>query len=264
MTPAILRTIQTAMRVTPNPRTDSCIAFILAFAFLHSGLHAAEPPPDLARRVAERETQSEYERSNYTYKQSVLLQELDKNGAEIGQYREVREVIFSPTGERTERLTSGPFNGLKRLKMTEEDFRDLREVQPFLFTTAQLWVYESKYKGEENIDGIDCFVLQVRPRQILQGQRLFDGLFWVDQRDYSIVRSEGQAVPQILSTRAEKENLFPHFTTVRSKVGEFWFPQHTHADDTLFFRTGPQRIRLTVRYSNYQRFGAESKITLEK
>jgi hypothetical protein len=70
---------------------------------------------------------------------------------------------------------------------------------------------------------------------------------------------EGQAVPQI--HRTKEENLFPHFTTVRTKVGDYWFPQLTAADDTLYFRTGPQRIKMTIRYSNYQRFGAESKIT---
>ncbi|HUS06717.1 MAG TPA: hypothetical protein VMZ52_10490, partial [Bryobacteraceae bacterium] len=99
-------------------------------------------------------------------------------------------------------------------------------------------------------------------RQILQGQRLFDGQFWIDKRDFSILRSEGQAVPQIRSTKPEKENLFPHFTTIRAKFGNFWFPVQTYADDTLYFTAGPQRIRLTIRYSQYKRYGAESKIVV--
>jgi hypothetical protein len=152
---------------------------------------------------------------------------------------------------------------LVRLKLTEEDFRDIREVQPFLLTKDQMFLYETTFRGEESVDGVDCFVIQVRPRQILQGQRLFDGMFWVDKKDYSIIRSEGQAVPQIVTTK--NENLFPHFTTVRLKVdGDFWFPVVTYADDTLQFRNGPQRIRLTIRYTNYRKFGADSKITFEK
>jgi hypothetical protein len=104
---------------------------------------------------------------------------------------------------------------------------------------------------------VDCWVLQVRPRQILQGQRLFDGLVWVDKKNYDIVRMEGQAVPQILTTKTE--NLFPRFTTIRKPVdGKNWFPTYTYADDTLPFRSGPQRIRLRIAYSNYRRFGAES------
>lgn len=74
------------------------------------------------------------------------------------------------------------------------------------------------------------------------------------------MRSEGQAVPQILSLK--NENLFPRFTTLRQPVdGKYRFPVETLADDTLPFRTGPQRIRLTIRYQNYKRFAAESSIT---
>ncbi len=55
------------------------------------------------------------------------------------------------------------------------------------------------------------------------------------------------------------------FTTVRRAVdGKHWFPVYTYADDTLGFRTGPQRIRLMIRYSNYKRFGSESSITFGK
>jgi hypothetical protein len=56
------------------------------------------------------------------------------------------------------------------------------------------------------MDEVNCWVMQVRPRQILQGQRFFDGLIWVDKKQYNIVRVEGQAVPQIRTTKTE--NLF--------------------------------------------------------
>ena len=124
-------------------------------------------------------------------------------------------------------------------------------------------MYETKFRGEEKMEEVDCWVLQVRPRQILQGQRLLDGLLWISKKDYSVVRTEGQAVPQIRSSKSE--NLFPRFTTVRTPVdGKHWFPIYTHADDTLYYRTGPQRIRMNIRYSNYKRFGAETSITFEK
>ena len=43
--------------------------------------------------------------------------------------------------------------------------------------------------------------------------------------------------------------------------GKHWFPVYTYADDTLFFRGGPQRERLRIAYSNYQWFGVESTFT---
>ena len=213
--------------------------------------------------MAARESETAQAQSNYTYRQSVSIDEFDGHGAIAGDYREVRDIIFSPKQERTEQMVGKPTDRLTRLKLTEEDFRDIREVQPFLMTTEQAFLYETKFRGEEAMDGVDCWVMQVRPRQILDGQRLFDGMLWVSKQDYSIIRSEGEAVPQIRTLK--NENLFPHFTTLRQKVeGGFWFPVTTYADDTLGFRTGPQRIRLVIRYSDYKKFGADSKITFGK
>ncbi len=209
------------------------------------------------------ETETQAARNEYTYRQTVTLEELDSRGGATGQYHEVRDVIFSPQHERTEVTVGTPSLSLKHLILTPEDFHDIREIQPFIMTKDQLWNYESKFRGEEKMDGNDCWVLQVRPRQILQGQRLFDGMLWVNKADFAIVRAEGQAVPQIFSTR--QENLFPRFTTIRRKIdGKHWFPVFTFADDVLPFHGGPQRERLRIRYSDYKRFGAESSITFQK
>lgn len=241
--------VRTAARV--------CIGIILASAFCAA---AADPPAGLAKLVAARATEARQARERYMYRQSVLVEELSPSGARAGEYRETREVVFSPEAERSERIVGRPLDTLKRLKLTAEDFRDIREVQPFLFDTNQLWAYETKPKGEEEIDGVDCWLLEVRPRQILAGQRLFEGMLWVSKKDYSIVRTSGKAVPEVRSMSG-RENLFPRFTTIWQPVdGKYWFPVHTFADDTLDFRVGPQRIRLTIRYTDYKRFGAETTV----
>jgi hypothetical protein len=252
---AIEAAVQTTTSVVRNWR----IRFILASACCIAGWAADDPPANLIKRVAERETQTAEAQANYTYRQNLTIDEFDKNGAIVGGYWETRDIIFSPTQQRTEQMVDRPFNNLHRIALTDEDFRDLREVQPFLLTNDQAFMYESRFKGEETMDGVDCYVMQIQPRQILQGQRLFEGLLWVDKKDYSIIRSEGQAVPQIRTTKTE--NLFIHFTTLRQKVdGNFWFPVTTFGDDTLYFRDGPQRIRMIIRYSQYKKFGADSKI----
>jgi hypothetical protein len=256
--------IQTRDSVVRNWR----ICFILASALAFSGLAAApagadDAPPNLTRLIAARETETAEAQSNYTYRQTVTLDELNPNGLAVGTYREVRDIIFSPAHERSEQVVGKPFLTLTHLKMTDEDFRDIRDVQPFLLTKDQAFLYETKFRGEENMDGVDCFVVQIRPRQILDGQRLFDGMLWVSKKDYSVIRSEGHAVPETRTLKTE--NLFPHFTTVRQKAeGDFWFPAVTFGDDTLDFRGGAQRIRLTIRYTDYHRFGADSKITYGK
>ena len=224
---------------------------------LTTALFGQEPPANLARLVAHRETETETERNEYTYRQVVTLEELDDHGSARGMYRETRDVIFSPQHDRTEQLIGRAESSLKNLILTDEDFADIRNIQPLVLTEDRLWNYESKFRGEETMDGVDCWVLQVRPRQILQGQRFFDGMLWVDKKEYNIVRMEGQAVPQIRTMKSD--NLFPRFTTIRKPIdGKHWFPVFTYADDTLHFRTGPQRERLRIAYSNYKRFGVES------
>ena len=213
--------------------------------------------------MAHIESETQRARDHYTYRQSVTVEELNERGAMAGEYREVRDVIFSPSHERTEQMVGRPLLTLQHLQLTDEDFEDIRNIQPFVLVEDLLPVYETRFRGEEKIDDIDCFVLQVRPRQILSGQRLFDGMLWVKKDDYAIIRSEGRAVPEVRTMK--QENLFPRFTTVRRPIdGVHWFPVYTHADDMLPFRTGPQRIRLMIRYSEYKKFGSESVIQFEK
>ena len=258
--------IQPARHVSQKLRRLACvsIAVIVASAAtsaITSALFAAEPPKDLARLVAHRESETQAERNRYTYRQTVRVEELTERGTRNGEYRETRDIIFSPAKEREDIIVAAPRSTLRNLILTEEDFADIRNIQPFVLVEDLFPIYETKFKGEQTVEAEDCWVLQVRPRQILQGQRLFDGLLWVRKQDYSVVQSEGQAVPQIRTTKSE--NLFPRFTTIRHKFGDFWFPAQTMADDTLFFRGGPQRIKLSVRYENYRKFGTDTNVTFK-
>jgi hypothetical protein len=255
--PAAPSATQPISRAARKPPGVLAIALILAFVI---PAPAQEPPPNLARLVAHRETETEAERNEYTYRQTVTIEELTGRGGARGTYKEVRDITFSPKHERTEELVGKPQNNLQYLKMTDEDFEDIRDIQPLVLTEDRLWNYETKFRGDEIIDDVDCWVLQVRPRQMFDKQRYFDGLIWVDKKGYNIVRMEGQAVPQIRTMKTE--NLFPKFTTIRKPIdGSHWFPIYTYADDTLQFRTGPLRERLRIEYSNYKRFGVESTFT---
>ncbi|MBV9268843.1 MAG: hypothetical protein JO061_21925 [Acidobacteriaceae bacterium] len=234
------------------------VASAAMIAFGHAA--AAQPPPGLLKKIAQRQTESAQARENYTYRQSLTIQEFDDRGVVTGEYREVRDVTFSPNRVRYEQIVERPRNTLTRIKLTAEDFADIRNIQPFFLTSEQLRLYEAKYKGEETIDGVNCWVEYVQPRQILSRQRFFQGTLWVRESDFAVIRTEGQAVPQIETLK--QQNLFPHFTTLWREVDGRWlFPEQTYADDTLFFRSWPQRIRIIIRYINYKRFGAESTIT---
>ena len=238
------------------------IGFIVASGSFVSVLLAEDPPPNLARLVAAHEALDEKARDDYTWRQTFELEEFDGKGFAGGRYHEVRDILFSPDGKRVEEMVGKPSDTLTHIKLTDEDFQDLREIQPLLLTTDRFFMYETAFKGEEVVEGTDCWILQVRPRQILAGQRLFDGLVWVSKADQAIVKAEGEAVPQVHGLK--NENLFPHFTTIRQKVDGHWFPTRTLGDDTLAFHSGAQRERISVRYENYKRFSSETTIRFEQ
>jgi hypothetical protein len=244
-----------------NGRVARNIAIIVASAslFPFAGIGAAQPPANLLQVIAKRESETARARDDYTYRQSVTVQEISDQGLVTGEYHEVTDVLFTPNHGRFDRVIGQPTNTLTRIRLTQQDFSDIRNIEPFLLTLGTLPLYEGKFWGEENMDGYPCWVEYVRPKQVLAGQRFFQGTLWVRQSDYSVVRSEGQAVPQIDTTT--EQNLFPHFTTIRRDIDGWFFPVETYADDTLFFRAWPQRIRVIVRYTNYKRFGASSNIT---
>ena len=77
-------------------------------------------------------------------------------------------------------------------------------------------------------------------------------------------RAPGRAgSAQIRSMKSE--NLFPRFTTMRQIVdGKTAFRYPPMPTIPCRFRTGLQRVRMTIRYSKYKRFGADSVIKFDK
>lgn len=233
------------------------MGLLLAFA---PAVSAQEPPPDALERIAANGSRFQAERERYTYRQSFDFLEYDKRGGRAGDYSEVRDIDFTPDGERTETFVKGPFNRLKSIGMTDEDFDDMRDMQPFVLTNDTLWRYDARYQGIESIEGRPCFVYRISPKQILEGQRMLDGRLWVDQESLQVVRAAGQPVPQHHSTSGS--NLFAAFTTDYAPIdGEFWFPVKTSADDYLPFSTGVIHVSYEILFESYRRFSAESMIS---
>ena len=65
-------------------RGEFGIGAMIALACL-APLSAKDPPPDLAKRVAHRESETADERRQYAYTQSVRLQELDGHGVQAAR-----------------------------------------------------------------------------------------------------------------------------------------------------------------------------------
>ena len=226
---------------------------------------STEPPSvpvdQIIQHFAEREAEFKRERDNYTYTQSFVVQTIDSSGQPDGEYRMTSDIVFSTTGKRYDKVTYAPPSTLQRVSLSEQDFADLQNVQPFVLTTNELPKYDITYVGRQRVDELSTYVFEVKPKKIEKNQRYFQGRIWVDDKDLEIVKTYGKAVPDIL--KRNEENFFPRFETYRENIeGHYWFPTYTHADDVLHFSSGDIRIRMTVRYKDYKRFRVTSRILL--
>src|ERR1041385_5976767 len=178
------------------------------------------PVDDIIHKFSEKEREFKIARGNYTYHQTVRVQNLNGNDRVMGEYYVESDIIFDSAGKRTERITKAPPNTLQNISLTPEDLQDIREIQPFVLTTDDIAKYTLKYLGKEMIDEIDCYVFDVAPTKMEKNQRYFQGQIWVDDRDYQIVKTYGKAVPDL---RKGQENLFPRFETYREQIdGLYW------------------------------------------
>lgn len=253
-----------AFGVSLAPPGVSRLVGIASLAAQKPASQAQAPPKipveEIIRRFSAKEKEFKLARDNYTYRQTVRVQELSPGGEPRGKYEMTEDVIFTPQGKRIEKVVYAPQSTLRNISISPEDERDLRNIQPFVLTSDDIGKYEVRYLGRQKVDEIDTYVFFVRPRAYEKGERYFEGQIWVDDRDLQIVKSFGKAVPDI--RKKGEENLFPRFETYREQVdGKYWFPTYTRADDVLQFSGGPQRIRMVVRYQDYKRFEVGTKVT---
>ena len=216
-------------------------------------------PEEVIRKFAAKESEFLKARESYTYRQNVKIEELTPDGAPEGKYELVSDIIFSSDKKRSEKVVRAPPNGLQHILLTPQDEQDLRNVQPFVLNSDDISKYDVRYLRKENADEIPCYLFSVKPKNLVKGERYFEGQIWVDDRDFQIVKTFGQGVGY---EKKNSNNRFPKFETYRQQIdGKYWFPVYTHADDVLQFQDAPQRIRMTVKYQNYKKFGAETTIT---
>ena len=243
-------------------------------AFAQKGEGALDPAQptgitsqEVIQKFAAKETQFKEARDNYTYRQTIKIETPEDRGT----FEQTWDVLFDDKGRRVENVVFAPQSSLQLVSMSREDFEDIRNVLPFVLTSAEIPLYDVSYVGRQQEDELTTYVFDLRPKQMLPGKRYFEGRVWVDDHDFQIVKTKGRTVPQFQAGKSggkkvkpSQENLFPAFTTWREQIdGQYWFPTYTRADDTLHFTTGDVRIRETIKYTNYKRFGSKVRITYE-
>ncbi|MDP9268160.1 MAG: hypothetical protein M3P27_07505 [Acidobacteriota bacterium] len=248
------------------------IALLAGAAFAQSNDDAGQGPLDpsqpknisvdqIIQKFAAKEADFKQARENYTYRQTVKIQTLDGDTVD-GEYQQVSDILFDERGRRTENVVFAPQSTLRKVSMSPQDEEDIRKTMPFVLTSQEIPDYSINYVGQQRVDELDTFVFDVSPRRMEKDRRYFEGRIWVDRQDLQIVMTHGKPVPDVRGKN--NENLFPKFTTWREQVdGRYWFPTYTRADDYLQFKSGPVHIREVIKYTDYKRFGSNTKITYE-
>jgi hypothetical protein len=225
------------------------------------------PPDQIIQSVAAKETEFQDALDHYTYRRTARVQVLDDDNKTVGEWYEIDDVIFDPTGRRTEHVVYAPPNTLDQggIMMSPSDLQDIQHGYPFVLTKENLPDYDTKYVGRQKVDELECYVFDVSPKTIEKNKRYLDGRIWVDTTDLQIVVTNGRMVPD--DTRKDKEDLHPPFMTWRQQIdGHYWFPVYTKGEGILHFAGGNYtmqedvHIRDTIKYSDYKRFGSTSKI----
>ena len=223
------------------------------------------PAEEIIKKFAAKESEFQEALNHYTYRRVARVQTLDDDNKVDGEWYEVDDVIFDPSGKRTEKVVFAPGSTLQRVMMSPSDLQDIQRGYPFVLTAEDIGQYNVQYVGKQKVDDVDCYVFDVSPRQILKGKRYLLGRIWVDTTDLQIVVTNGRMVPD--DTRKGKEDLHPPFMTWRQQVdGHYWFPVYTKGEGILHFSGGngyateDVHIRDTIKYTDYKRFGSTSKI----
>ena len=223
-------------------------------------------PDEIIKKFGERESAFARARDQYTFRQTVKVNTISEDtGKPDGEYQQVTDIVFSDAGARTEHVVFAPQNTLSRIMMSQADFDDIAHRLPFVLTTPELPQYDLTYLGRQKVDDIDTYVFDCKPKELVKGKRYFQGKVWVDQQEFQIVLINGKSVPD--DVRRGHEDLSPPYTTYYQEVDkDNWFPVYTKADGVLHFPGGQGylaqdvRIRYVVKYEDYKRFRAKSRI----
>jgi hypothetical protein len=248
---------------------DSFTPMPLDSGFGHMDVSPPTTSPDeIIKQFAAKETEFQDALNHYTYRRTARVQTINDDNKVDGEYYEVDDVIFDPSGKRTEKVVFAPGSTLQRVMMSPSDFQDIQHGYPFVLTSQDIAAYNVKYVGRQKVDEVDCYVFEVSPKQIEKNKRYLDGRIWVDAQDLQIVVTNGRMVPD--DTRRGKEDLHPPFMTWREQVdGHYWFPVYTKGEGVLHFAGGngymteDVHIRDIIKYTDYKRFGSTSKIIFD-
>jgi hypothetical protein len=216
------------------------------------------PPIEIIQAFSKKEELYQATRLQFAYRKTIRIQEFGPDGRPSGEYTATYDAGRTPDGKLYEKAISAPMSSLQYLSFEPEDAQALTRIPQYPVTASQLSKYDVKYLNTEKIDEIDCYIFQVSPKMLERQHPLFDGIIWVDQKYLEVVKTYGKWVTD-LGPIQPPTLPFGIFETYRENVaGKYWFPDYSRADGSYKMKDRDLPIRVTIKWTNFKPFAAES------
>jgi hypothetical protein len=210
------------------------------------------PPPipqdQIIRKFAAAEDAALKVYESYDFMQTIRIEEMSTPG---GKFTVTGEEYTRPDGQRMWRVVKQPESNLKLTHYSFEDVRTITTLPVFFLTSDQIAKYDFLYAGQQKLDELNCYVFQVKPRQLSRSQRLFQGVIFVDDHDLAIVETYGKFMTELIDEGAKLP--FDLFETYRENFQDkYWLPTYTTSDDYLSADGDQFQLRLVIRSSDFK------------
>lgn len=211
------------------------------------------PEAEIIQRFSKKEDEYFVSQTHYTYRKTVRIQEFGPDGQPAGEFVVVMQPDRDADGKRYERVVERPHSTLQHFFLRSEDLEGLQRIPAFPLTTAQLVKYNLKYLGKEQVDELQCYIFQAKPKGVERQKAYFDGIVWVDAQYLEVVKTYGKWITD-LGERREIPNLpFSLFETYRENVdGKYWFPNYARSDDTLDLKGLQIPVRIVIKWTDFK------------
>lgn len=211
------------------------------------------PPPlpveEIIQKFAANEDLMKKAYDSYDFTQSIRLDELSDPG---GKFSVTGEMYTKADGLRYMRVTKPVESSLKLMHFSLEDVRVIAAMPEFPLTAEEIQNYNFKYAGQEKLDQLNTYIFQVKPKTLSRKKRYFEGVIWIDDHDFAIVKSYGKFVSELEGNGTALP--FTMFETYRENFqGKYWLPTYTRSDD--YFKSEGNEdmpLRLVVHSTDFK------------
>ena len=215
------------------------------------------PPEEIIQKFSQKEDQFLAVRPGYGYRKTVRIDEFGQDGKLTGQFLLVTEVTRAANGQVISKVVEKPQSTLHNFNLETEDVKELDRIPAFPVTSTQLPRYDLKYLGEEQVDEVDCYIFQVKPKTLDRARAYFDGILWVDTKYLEVVKTYGKWVNEVGDVHTPPMLPFTMYETYRENVdGKYWFPSYMRSDENFHLKDSAVPVRLVIKWSDFKPLAA--------